>query len=87
MIILNVCRYAPATILTLLQEVVQHAEGKRMDWKTLMEKLGMGITSAHEYQILWHHFAYQHELTKNVDAGSSPLVHTPRQIQNLSTPV
>jgi hypothetical protein len=87
MIILNVRRYAPPTILTALQEVVQHVEGRRIDWKALMGKSATGITSTCENQMMWHHFAYRHELVKNVDSNSSPLVHTPRQIQNLSVRV
>jgi hypothetical protein len=48
-------------------------------------KSATGITSAREYQMLWRHFAYGHELAESVDAGSSPLVRTPAlQIQNLS---
>ncbi|GJN21279.1 hypothetical protein PR202_gb08743 [Eleusine coracana subsp. coracana] len=66
-------RYAPATILTALQEVAQHAEGRRIDWKALVGKSATGITSAREYQMLWRHFAYQHELAESVDAGASPL--------------
>jgi hypothetical protein len=71
----------------VLQEVVQHAEGRHIDWKALMGKSATGITSTREYQMMWQHFAYKHELAKNVDANSSPLVRTPWQIQNLSIPV
>jgi hypothetical protein len=74
-------------ILMALQEVVQHAEGRHIDWKALMGKSATGITSTHEYQMMWHHFAYQHELPKNVDANSLPLVCTPWQIQILFVPV
>ncbi|XP_062219277.1 uncharacterized protein LOC133919062 [Phragmites australis] len=66
-------RYAPGTILTALQEVAQHAEGRRIDWRALVGKSATGITSAREYQMLWRHFAYQHELAESVDAGAQPL--------------
>ncbi|CAN6232012.1 unnamed protein product [Urochloa humidicola] len=67
-------RYAPGTILTALQEVAQHAEaGKRINWKAMVGKSATGITSAREYQMLWRHFAYNHDLDETVDAGEQPL--------------
>ncbi|OEL27777.1 hypothetical protein BAE44_0011204 [Dichanthelium oligosanthes] len=66
-------RYAPGTILTALQEVAQHANGRRIDWKAVVRKSATGITSAREYQMLWRHFAYHHELDDAVDAGEQPL--------------
>ncbi|EER99457.1 hypothetical protein BDA96_02G336300 [Sorghum bicolor] len=66
-------RYAPGTILTALQEVAQHAEGRRIDWKAVVGKSATGITSAREYQMLWRHFAYHHDLEDSVDAGDQPL--------------
>ena len=60
----------------MLQEVAQHAEGRRIDWRALVGKSATGITSAREYQMLWRHFAYQHELAESVDAGAQPLVRT-----------
>jgi len=71
------CRYAPGTILTALQEVAQHAEGRRIDWKAVVGKSATGITSAREYQMLWRHFAYHHDLEDSVDAGDQPLVCNP----------
>jgi hypothetical protein len=59
-------------ILAALQEVVHHAEWRCIDWKVLMGKSATGITSTREYQMMWHHFAYQHELAMNVDANSLP---------------
>jgi hypothetical protein len=67
-------RYAPGTILTALQEVAQHAEGRRIDWRAVVGKSATGITSAREYQMLWRHFAYNHVLDDTVDAGDQPLV-------------
>ncbi|PUZ76046.1 hypothetical protein GQ55_1G259300 [Panicum hallii var. hallii] len=66
-------RYAPGTILTALQEVAQHAEGRRIDWRAVVGKSATGITSAREYQMLWRHFAYNHVLDDTVDAGDQPL--------------
>ena len=67
-------RYAPGTILTALQEVAQHAEGRRIDWRAVVRKSATGITSAREYQMLWRHFAYNHDLDETVGAGDQPLV-------------
>ncbi|KAL6899199.1 hypothetical protein ACP4OV_005857 [Aristida adscensionis] len=66
-------RYAPGTILTALQEVAQHAEGRRIDWKAVVRKTTTGITSAREYQMLWRYFAYNHELQETFDAPDVPL--------------
>ncbi|KAG2651507.1 protein PRRC2C-like [Panicum virgatum] len=66
-------RYAPGTILTALQEVAQHAEGRRIDWRAVVRKSATGITSAREYQMLWRHFAYNHDLDETVGAGDQPL--------------
>ncbi|CAL5057793.1 unnamed protein product [Urochloa decumbens] len=67
-------RYAPGTILTALQEVAQHVEGgERIDWKAMVGKSATGITSAREYQMLWRHFAYNHDLDETVEAGDQPL--------------
>nr|CAB3450009.1 unnamed protein product [Digitaria exilis] len=65
--------YAPGTILTALQEVAQHAEGRRIDWRAVVAKSATGITSAREYQMLWRHFAYNHDLYETVDADDQPL--------------
>ena len=69
-------RYAPGTILTALQEVAQHAEGRRIDWRAVVRKSATGITSAREYQMLWRHFAYNHDLDETVDADDQPLVRS-----------
>ncbi|KAL6634062.1 hypothetical protein ACP70R_026733 [Stipagrostis hirtigluma subsp. patula] len=66
-------RYAPGTILTALQEVAQHAEGRRIDWRALAARSATGITSARELQMLWRHFAYRHDLAESVGAGDPPL--------------
>ncbi|KAJ1279469.1 hypothetical protein BS78_04G159200 [Paspalum vaginatum] len=66
-------RYAPSTILTALQEVAQHADGRRIDWRALVRKSTTGITSPREYQMLWRHFAYHHDLDESLDAGDQPL--------------
>ncbi|KQJ99828.1 hypothetical protein BRADI_3g45450v3 [Brachypodium distachyon] len=66
-------KYAPATILTALQEVAQHTKGRKIDWRALVAKTTTGITSAREYQMLWRHFAYGHEFVENVDDSAQPL--------------
>ncbi|CAM0945791.1 unnamed protein product [Alopecurus aequalis] len=66
-------KYTPATILTALQEVAQHAERRRIDWRALVAKTTTGITSAREYQMLWRYFAYRHDFVENVDDSSQPL--------------
>ncbi|KAF0932208.1 hypothetical protein E2562_008734 [Oryza meyeriana var. granulata] len=67
-------RYQPATILTLLQEVGKHVQaGKGIDWRALVRKTNTGITSPREFQMLWRHFAYGHELVDSVDPGAQPL--------------
>lgn len=68
-------RYSPATILTALQEVTQHAQRRSIDWRALVAKTATGITSAREYQMLWRYIAYGHDLVENVEDGSpQPLV-------------
>jgi hypothetical protein len=74
---LPACRYTPAMILTALQEVAQHAERRRIDWRALVARTATGITSAREYQMLWRYFAYGHEFDWNVDESAQPLVCTP----------
>ncbi|AQK52974.1 hypothetical protein Zm00014a_028777 [Zea mays] len=66
-------RYHPGTILTALQEVAQHADGRRIDWRAVVAKSATGITSAREYQMLWRHFAYHHDVDESVDADDQPL--------------
>lgn len=66
-------KYTPATILTALQEVAQHAGRRRIDWRALVAKTATGITSAREYQMLWRYFAYRHDFVENVDESAQPL--------------
>ncbi|PWZ20186.1 hypothetical protein Zm00014a_004239 [Zea mays] len=66
-------RYHPGTILTTLQEVAQHADGRRIDWRAVVAKSATGITSACEYQMFWRHFAYHHDINESVDADDQPL--------------
>ncbi|XP_020404904.1 uncharacterized protein [Zea mays] len=66
-------RYHPGTILTTLQEVAQHADGQRIDWRAVVAKSATGITSACEYQMFWRHFAYHHDVNESVDADDQPL--------------
>ncbi|CAM0884743.1 unnamed protein product [Alopecurus aequalis] len=62
--------YTPATILTALQEVAQHAGRRRVDWTALVAKTATGIKSAREYQMLWRYLAYGHHF---VDDTAQPL--------------
>ncbi|KAM0858158.1 hypothetical protein ACQ4PT_047997 [Festuca glaucescens] len=66
-------KYTPTTILTALQEVSQHAERRRIDWRALVAKTATGITSAREYQMLWRYFAYRHDFVELVDDSAQPL--------------
>ncbi|KAF7101196.1 hypothetical protein CFC21_102588 [Triticum aestivum] len=67
-------KYSPATILTVLQEVAQHAERRSIDWRALVAKTATGITSAREYQMLWRYIAYRHDFIENAeDIGAQPL--------------
>ncbi|KAM0858156.1 hypothetical protein ACQ4PT_047997 [Festuca glaucescens] len=69
-------KYTPTTILTALQEVSQHAERRRIDWRALVAKTATGITSAREYQMLWRYFAYRHDFVELVDDSAQPLVYS-----------
>ena len=64
-------------ILTALQEVAQHTDGRRIDWRAVVANSTMGITSARKYQMLWRHFAYHHDIDESVDAYDQPLVCNP----------
>uniref|UniRef100_A0A0D9VGY9 Uncharacterized protein n=1 Tax=Leersia perrieri TaxID=77586 RepID=A0A0D9VGY9_9ORYZ len=68
-------RYQPATILTMMQEMGKHVQpGRRgIDWRALVRRTSTGITSPREYQMLWRHFAYGHELVESVVPGALPL--------------
>jgi hypothetical protein len=57
--------------------VAQHADGRRIDWRAVVAKSATGITSACEYQMLWRHFAYHHDVNESVDADDQPLVCNP----------
>uniref|UniRef100_A0A453PSY0 Uncharacterized protein n=1 Tax=Aegilops tauschii subsp. strangulata TaxID=200361 RepID=A0A453PSY0_AEGTS len=63
-------KYSPATILTALQEVTQHAQRRSIDWRALVAKTATGITSAREYQMLWRYIAYGYDFVENVEDGS-----------------
>ncbi|XP_068340746.1 uncharacterized protein [Pyrus communis] len=65
-------RYAPTTVLALLQEVANYPDGK-MDWNRLVAKTSTGISNAREYQMLWRHLAYREALLDKLDNGAQPL--------------
>ncbi|KAB2628760.1 hypothetical protein D8674_033555 [Pyrus ussuriensis x Pyrus communis] len=65
-------RYAPTTVLALLQEVANSPEGK-IDWNRLVAKTSTGISNAREYQMLWRHLAYREALLDKLDNGAQPL--------------
>ncbi|KAM1203818.1 hypothetical protein ACFX2J_019592 [Malus domestica] len=65
-------RYAPTTVLALLQEVANSPDGK-IDWNRLVAKTSTGISNAREYQMLWRHLAYREALLDKVDNGAQPL--------------
>lgn len=57
----------------MLQEVEQVAEEK-IDWNAMVKKSTTGITNAREYQMLWRHLAYRHDLVDKLDDEAQPLV-------------
>ncbi|KAM1316290.1 hypothetical protein ACFX2F_019947 [Malus domestica] len=65
-------RYAPTTVLALLQEVANSPDGK-IDWNRLVAKTSTGISNAREYQMLWRHLAYREALLDKLDNGAQPL--------------
>ncbi|GAB4862071.1 hypothetical protein Ancab_037325 [Ancistrocladus abbreviatus] len=65
-------RYTATTILALLQEVAQASEVK-IDWNSLVQKTATGISNAREYQILWRHLAYGHNLVEKLENGAEPM--------------
>ncbi|XP_050157916.1 uncharacterized protein LOC126631808 isoform X2 [Malus sylvestris] len=65
-------RYAPTTVLALLQEVANSPKGK-IDWNRLVAKTSTGISNAREYQMLWRHLAYREALLDKLDNGAQPL--------------
>lgn len=60
-------------MLTLLQEVAQFP-GVKLNWDALVKKTSTGISNAREYQILWRHLAYRHNLLEKLEDGAQPLV-------------
>ncbi|XP_047079516.1 uncharacterized protein LOC124690128 [Lolium rigidum] len=66
-------KYSPTQVLTVLQEVSQHAERRRIDWRALVAKTATGITSARDYQMLWRYLAYGHDFVELVDQSAQPL--------------
>ncbi|XP_051216990.1 uncharacterized protein [Lolium perenne] len=66
-------KYSPTQVLTVLQEVSQHAERRRIDWRALVAKTATGITSARDYQMLWRYLAYGHDFVELVDTTAQPL--------------
>ncbi|KAF9687394.1 hypothetical protein SADUNF_Sadunf02G0089000 [Salix dunnii] len=65
-------RYTATTVLALLQEVAQ-SDGAKIDWNALVKKTSTGISNAREYQMLWRHLAYRHDLPEKFDDGAHPL--------------
>ncbi|KAG5251065.1 myb family transcription factor family protein [Salix suchowensis] len=65
-------RYTATTVLALLQEVAQ-SDGAKIDWNALVKRTSTGISNAREYQMLWRHLAYRHDLPEKFDDGAHPL--------------
>lgn len=65
-------RYSVSAVLAMLQEVEQVAEEK-IDWNAMVKKSTTGITNAREYQMLWRHLAYRHDLVDKLDDEAQPL--------------
>jgi hypothetical protein len=55
-------------------------DGRRIDWRAVVVKSAMGITSAREYQMLWRHFAYQPYLSLFPPQPSSPRLPPPHPL-------
>ncbi|XP_042013608.1 uncharacterized protein LOC121761950 isoform X2 [Salvia splendens] len=64
-------RYSEQTVLQLLQEVDKSAAPK-IDWHEMVKNTRTGISNAREYQMLWRHLAYGHDLADQLD-DSNPL--------------
>lgn len=60
-------------MLAILREVGQVADEK-IDWNVMVRKSTTGITNAREYQMLWRHLAYRHDLIDKFDDEAQPLV-------------
>lgn len=65
-------RYSVSTVLAILREVGQVADEK-IDWNVMVRKSTTGITNAREYQMLWRHLAYRHDLIDKFDDEAQPL--------------
>ncbi|KAF7830020.1 flocculation protein FLO11 isoform X2 [Senna tora] len=65
-------KYDAVTILTLVQEISRHADVK-IDWNEVVKNTATGISNAREYQMIWRHIAYGHELLDHVEDGAEPL--------------
>nr|XP_043616949.1 uncharacterized protein LOC122588807 [Erigeron canadensis] len=65
-------RYTATTVLALLQEVAQVHDAK-LDWKALVKRTATGIKSPREYQMLWRHLAYRHDLAEKLETEAKPL--------------
>ncbi|OIT22295.1 PREDICTED: uncharacterized protein LOC109217794 [Nicotiana attenuata] len=67
-------RYNATTLLGVLGEVAaQVAADDKIDWNALVKKSTTGITNAREYQMLWRHLAYRHDLLDKLDDAAQPL--------------
>ncbi|MED6183432.1 hypothetical protein PIB30_037861 [Stylosanthes scabra] len=67
-------RYDATTVITLLQEVAQSQyPNAKIDWNDLVKRTSTGISNAREYQMLWRHLAYRHDLVSNLENGAEPL--------------
>ncbi|XP_047982626.1 flocculation protein FLO11-like isoform X2 [Salvia hispanica] len=64
-------RYSEQTVLQLLQEVDKSAS-PTIDWHEMVKNTRTGISNAREYQMLWRHLAYGHDLIDQLD-DSNPL--------------
>ncbi|KAL1544814.1 hypothetical protein AAHA92_21617 [Salvia divinorum] len=64
-------RYSEQTVLQLLKEVDKSA-AKKIDWHEMVKNTSTGISNAREYQMLWRHIAYGHNLADQLD-DSNPL--------------
>ncbi|KAG2692541.1 hypothetical protein I3760_08G057100 [Carya illinoinensis] len=65
-------RYTATTVLALLQEVA-HCPDVKIDWNALVKNTSTGISDAREYQMLWRHLAYRHDLLGKLEYGAHPL--------------
>ncbi|KAL4396956.1 uncharacterized protein DS421_1g14310 [Arachis hypogaea] len=66
-------KYDATTVLTLLQELAHYPHAKIV-WNELVKNTSIGIFTAREYQMVWHHLTYHHTLAKNLEDGAQPLL-------------